>query len=106
MGSVSETERGRVMEVCQTVVYRGLMALVRNEDLKDGIEYFETCGRERRRATLKRVQSFIDKAADQHEKGTLDLSEQDRKDLATDIGIWFSYQVYTGKAEEHKVSMN
>lgn len=87
------------------VSYKGLIADVREEDLEAGITSLRQCSRQERRQILKSVEKTLDQALRLTASGKAELSEQQRRDIANDIGIWFAGEVLAGRAEQYKVAV-
>ena len=87
------------------VSYNGLIADVREEDLEAGIADLAGCSRQERKQILRSVEKALDKALRLTADGKAVLSEQQRKDIANDIGIWFAGEVLAGRAEQYKVAV-
>ena len=87
------------------VSYNGLIADVREEDLEDGIAHLRQCSRQERKQILKSVEKALDQALKLTASGKAELSEQQRRDIANDIGIWFAGEVLAGRAEQYKVAV-
>lgn len=87
------------------VSYNGLIADVREEDLEAGIASLRNCLRQERKQILKSVEKALDQALRITASGKAELSEQQRRDIANDIGIWFAGEVLAGRAEQYKQTM-
>ncbi len=87
------------------VSYNGLIVDVREEDLQDGISCLSQCSRNERRQILASVKKALDKALRLPEEEQQALSEQQRQDIANDIGLWFAGEVLAGRAEQYKVAV-
>lgn len=87
------------------VSYNGLIADVRDEDLEAGIASLRECSRQERKQILKSVEKALDQALRLTASGKAELSEQQRRDIANDIGIWFAGEVLVGRAEQYKVTV-
>lgn len=86
------------------VDYNGLVADVLEEHLQEGIRSLSECSRAERRQILHSVEKALD-AAQTRLKAGQPLSEQDRQNIADDIGLWFADQVMRGKADDYKVAV-
>jgi len=84
------------------VDYNGLIADVREEDLEAGIDSLRQYSRQERKQILRSVEKELDKALKLTASGKTDLSEQQRRDIANDIGIWFAGEVLAGRVEQYK----
>ncbi|MDE3016591.1 MAG: hypothetical protein KGI29_06710 [Pseudomonadota bacterium] len=84
------------------VDYNGLIADVRDQDLEEGMAYLKACSRQERKQILKSVEKTLDQALKLTASGKTDLSEQQRRDIANDIGIWFAGETLAGRAERYK----
>lgn len=84
------------------VSYNGLIADVREEDLEAGIASLRQCSRQERKQILKSVEKALDQTLRFTAGGKATLSEQQRQDIANDIGIWFAGEVLAGRAEQYK----
>lgn len=87
------------------VSYNGLIADVREEDLEAGIASLRECSRQERKQILKSVEKTLDQALKFTASGNAELSEQQRRDIANDIGIWFAGEVLAGRAEQYKMAV-
>jgi hypothetical protein len=86
------------------VSYNGLIADVREEDLNEGIAILSQSSRAERKHILASVRKALDKAlrlaARQH-----DFTDQERQDLANDIGLWFAGETLAGRAEQYRAPL-
>jgi len=87
------------------VSYNGLIADVREEDLAAGIAELSGCSRQERKHILKSVEKALDHALKLSTGGRSAFSEQQLRDIANDIGLWFAGEVIAGRAERYKVAV-
>ena len=87
-----------------TVSYNGLVADVREEDLSQGMALLTECSRAERKYILASVKRALSKAmclvAEQH-----NFTDQEKQDIANDIGIWFAGETLAGRAEEYRATL-
>jgi|GEM_PF-2244600 len=87
------------------VSYNGLIADVLDEHLEEGIAILSQESRNGRRQILASVERALDKALRRSHLGREAFSEQELRDIANDICLWFAGEVIAGRAERYKVEV-
>ncbi len=87
------------------VNYNGLIADIRDEELEAGLAELSQCSRSERRRIMHSVQKELEKSMKLTDSGRVAFTEQQLKDTANDIGLWFANEVIEGRAENYKVKV-
>lgn len=68
-----------------------------------GVAELSGCSRAERKYILKSVEKALDNALKLSISGRSAFTEQQLRDIANDIGLWFAGEVIAGRAERYKV---
>ena len=83
------------------VSYNGLIADIRDNDLKDAISFLSSESESVRKQILQSVVSALDKVLGKLEKNEK-ISSKEMQDTANDICLWFANETIEGRAEQYK----
>lgn len=87
------------------IIYHGLRAKVHSKDIADALNALSAMNRNRKRSVLKSVEksltSWVKKANTKKA-----LSEEEKRNCANDIAIWFANEMIEGRAESYKQDIN
>jgi hypothetical protein len=84
------------------VDYNGLIADLREEDLQEGVAFLSQCTSAERMQILASVRKSLDEGLHFVKTGKDNFSEQQLRNIANDIGIWFAGEILAGRAEKYK----
>lgn len=87
------------------VSYKGLVVDVLDQHLDDMIKKIRADSRSKRRHLAASVKRELEKAVLRLQAGQTNFSQQERENIADDVGLWFALEVIAGRHEQYGVKL-